>query len=140
MIHFATEEVAFKLELPNETADWLKLLAQHHGYQVQELNYIFCSDEHLLYLNQKYLQHDEYTDILTFDYSEQDKKRLVGDIFISVERVKDNATQLDLAFIDELHRVMAHGLLHLVGFDDGTDDLKAIMRQQEDFALNLRMF
>jgi rRNA maturation RNase YbeY len=140
MIQFAAEDTDFKLDLPTETADWLMLLAQHHGYTVLELNYVFCSDEHLLYLNQKYLQHDEYTDILTFDYSEKKSKKIVGDIFISIDRVRDNAQQLGQAFVDELHRVMAHGLLHLVGFDDSTDDLQAIMRQQEDFALNLRMF
>ncbi len=139
-IQFAYEETAWRLDPEAETAGWLGLLAKHHGYDVMQLTYIFCTDDYLLRMNREHLQHDEFTDILTFDYGESARKLMVGDIFISVDRVRENADLFKSPFIDELHRVMAHGLLHLVGFNDTTQALKKEMRRQEDFALNLRMF
>jgi probable rRNA maturation factor len=140
MIQFTYEDIEWQLDLVEEVTDWLSTLAVHHGRAAQQLTYIFTTDEQVRYLNDKYLQHDYYTDILTFDYSEGAKKPIVGDVFISIERVMENANGLNQPFVDELHRVMAHGLLHILGFDDKEPILAAEMRQQEEFALNLRMF
>lgn len=103
------------------------------GVDFKSVRYIFCSDEYLLRLNQKYLKHNTLTDILTFNYS--DPPSIVSEIYISVERVKDNARALELDFEDELHRVMIHGILHLCGYNDGTTKQKANMRAKEDFYL-----
>jgi probable rRNA maturation factor len=140
MIQYSYEEINWELELAEDVTDWLTTLATHHGRTIQQLAYIFTNDEHLRYLNDKYLQHDYFTDILTFDYSDGAKKPIVGDIFISIDRVKENSQTLNQPFIDELHRVMAHGLLHILGYDDTNEKVTAEMRQQEEFALNLRMF
>ena len=103
------------------------------GVDFKSVRYIFCSDEYLLRLNQKYLKHNTLTDILTFNYS--DPPSIVSEIYISIERVKDNARTLELDFEDELHRVMIHGILHLCGYNDGTTKQKANMRAKEDFYL-----
>jgi rRNA maturation RNase YbeY len=139
-IGFTIESIDWELPLPDETRGWILQLVKHHRHELRELNFIFSSDEYVLYLNQKYLQHEDYTDILTFNYSTAGTKEIIGDIFISVERVKDNAETYKVPFIDELHRVMAHGILHIVGYDDTTDEAEQQMRQQEEFALQLRMF
>lgn len=139
MIQFAYEDTPWRLDLITETTDWIKVLVQHHSHRITELNYVFCSDDYLLYLNKKYLSHDYYTDILTFNYSAVEKE-LIADVYISVDRVRENAAEFNVPFIDEMHRVMVHGVLHLLGYDDVTDDLKKRMRLQEDFALSLRMF
>lgn len=140
MINFNYEDTPWRFDLEEETRDWLGLVVRHHEFDVHEVNYVLCSDDYLLYLNKKYLGHDEFTDILTFDYTHDGTNSLTADIFISVDRVRDNATQFGSAFVDELHRVMVHGVLHLTGHDDSTEELKRAMRQMEDFALNLRMF
>ena len=140
MINFNYEDTTWRFSLEEETRDWLTLVVSHYDFKVHEVNYVMCSDEYLLYLNKKYLGHDEYTDILTFDYTHDGATSLTADIFISVDRVKENAAQFGSAFVDELHRVMVHGVLHLTGQDDSTEELKLEMRQMEDFALNLRMF
>jgi probable rRNA maturation factor len=139
-IHFHYEGIAWRLPLPQEVSAWLLLVAKQQGARIEALNYVFATDEYVLGLNKTHLQHDYYTDILTFDLGAGQGQPLMGDIFISIERVQDNAKELGLAFVDELHRVMVHGLLHLLGYEDQTDDLAQIMRQQEDHALNLRMF
>ena len=100
------------------------------------MNYIFCSDDYLLEVNKQYLDHDYYTDIITFDNSEE-KGKLEGDIFVSIERVKENAENLKLAFDVELRRVLVHGLLHLIGFSDSDQELKNQMRAKEDECLLL---
>ena len=97
-----------------------------------ELNFIFCSDEHLRGINVEYLAHDYYTDVITFPYTDQ---AVHGDVFISIDRVRDNATSLGVEFTNELYRVMAHGTLHLAGYEDKTDEKKAEMRAKEDFYL-----
>jgi rRNA maturation RNase YbeY len=140
MIQFHYEAIEWRLDHESEVSAWLELTARHHGFAILEINYIFADDEYVLYLNQKYLQHDTYTDILTFDYSVPGSKQLVADIYISVPRVVENAATYVSAQVDEFHRVMVHGLLHLVGYLDSTDGESAVMRQQEDFALSLRMF
>ena len=131
MIRFFNEDVPYKLPKPQVTRQWLKRQAEAEGYAVGELNYIFCSDEYVLQVNRDYLQHDYYTDIITFDQSEEEDK-LAGDIFISVERVADNANQLGVSAEQEMRRVLAHGLLHLCGYGDKTHEEEALMRTKEE--------
>ena len=102
--------------------------------EVGDITVIFCSDEYLLEMNKEYLNHDYYTDIITFDYVEGDI--ISGDLFISVDRVKDNAVQFDSMLLKELYRVVFHGTLHLVGYKDKTEDEKVVMRSKEDFYLS----
>lgn len=130
MIRFFNEDVAYKLPKKQATRQWLKQQAEREGYAVGDLNYIFCSDEHVLQVNRDYLQHDYYTDIITFDQSEEEGK-IEGDVFISVERVADNAVQLGIAAEQEMRRVLAHGFLHLCGYGDKTDEEVAQMRAKE---------
>ncbi|QDK83445.1 rRNA maturation RNase YbeY [Spirosoma sp. KCTC 42546] len=131
MIRFFNEDVPYKLPQKQATRQWLNQQAKREGYAVGELNYIFCSDEHVLQVNRDYLHHDYYTDIITFDQSE-DESKLEGDIFVSVERVADNATQLGISADLEMRRVLAHGLLHLCGYGDKTDEEAAQMRAKEE--------
>ena len=114
---------------------WLKELAALEGYKIGDINYIFCDDEYLLGVNQQYLQHDTYTDIITFDYV--DGKILNGDIYISTERVRENARIYQVDFENELKRVLSHGVLHLCGYKDKTDADAAQMREKENFAISL---
>lgn len=132
-IFFNFENV--EIELPDESklADWLAAAATSEGKSLGEVNYIFCSDEYLLGINQEYLQHDYFTDVITFPYSDV---AVAGDIFISTERVADNARSVSASFQHELCRVMVHGLLHLVGYDDSTDELRGQMSEKEDFYLS----
>ena len=131
MIRFFNEDVSFKLLQKQVTRLWLKQQAKREGYSVGELNFIFCSDEHILQVNKEYLQHDYYTDIITFDNSEKTGK-LEGDIFISVERVADNASQVGTLPEQEMRRVLAHGLLHLCGYKDKTKEEATRMRLKEE--------
>ena len=114
---------------------WLKELAALEWYKIGDINYIFCDDEYLLGVNQQYLQHDTYTDIITFDYVEG--KILNGDIYISTERVRENARIYQVDFENELKRVLSHGVLHLCGYKDKTDADAAQMREKENFAISL---
>jgi probable rRNA maturation factor len=134
MIRFFTEDTKFNLSQKIPTRQWLTALATREGFSVGELNYIFCSDDYLLQVNREYLEHDYYTDIITFDNSEEEN-RLEGDIFVSIDRVRDNARQLNVAEEQELRRVLAHGLLHLCGFGDKTDEEVKRMRQKEEESL-----
>ena len=136
MIKFFSEEIDFKTPQPLKTSKWLKTISKSEGYDVVNLNYIFCSDDYLLEVNKQYLDHDYYTDIITFDNSEVEGK-LEGDIFVSIERVKENADSLNLAFEVELRRVLVHGLLHLIGFSDSDQEQKNLMRAKEDSCLLL---
>lgn len=132
--HFEDREI----ELPNEQKleQWLAETAKAEGKHIGELNYIFCSDEYLYEMNVQYLQHDTYTDVITFPYEQEDEPtRIDGDIFISTDRVADNAREFDLTFHEELLRVVVHGLLHLLGYEDGTKEEKNQMRNKEDFYL-----
>ena len=132
MIQFFNEDVDFKIPNPRKTKTWLKDIIESEGFELNQLNYIFCSDEYLLSVNQQYLNHDFYTDIITFDNSEEIEGIVEGDIFISIDRVKENAEQLSKTFKEELLRVLAHGVLHLVGYDDHEDEDELVMRQKED--------
>jgi len=135
MIHFFNEDVVFKIPHTRKIKAWLKSIVETEGYVLNQLNYVFCSDEYLLNMNRQYLQHDFYTDIITFD-SDENEQEVGGDIFISIDRVRENAHVLDKPFDDELRRVLAHGILHLVGYDDLTPELKTEMRTKEDFYLS----
>ncbi|MDO6516155.1 rRNA maturation RNase YbeY [Zobellia uliginosa] len=125
--HFKTD---FSLENHEKYSRWLERLIESEQGSLEQLDYIFCSDEELLDMNQKYLSHDTYTDILTFDYTED--KAIAGDIFISVDRVRENAQDLNTEFEEELRRVMAHGVLHMFGYKDKTDEEASLMRTKEE--------
>lgn len=114
---------------------WLNIVAQAEKITIHQLTYIFCSDEYLLSINQKYLQHDDYTDIITFPYKEGNE--VEGDMFISLDRVKDNAATYKVDFYYELRRVMVHGLLHLIGYGDKDTDDIPLMRSKEDTYLDI---
>lgn len=130
MIAFLTEDITFELKEKLKHKAWLKDAARAEGFNIGELNYIFCSDAYLLDINQKYLGHDTLTDIVTFDNSE-DPKIIEGDIFISIERVRENALKFDTV-ASELKRVMVHGLLHLAGHKDKDKAQKELMRNKEN--------
>ncbi|MEQ8925130.1 MAG: rRNA maturation RNase YbeY [Fulvivirga sp.] len=135
-IHFFSEDVPLPIENSNKTSLWLNnVIGQHHS-NLSELNYIFCSDEYLHSINVQYLNHDDYTDIITFDNSEEEHS-IEGDIYISTERVNENAKAFNVSFQEELNRVMAHGLLHLLGYGDKTESQKIEMRKKEDACLSL---
>jgi rRNA maturation RNase YbeY len=123
------------LHIKNKAAlkKWLAAVSKSEKKSIHELTYVFTTDDYLFNLNKKYLHHNTLTDIITFDYSEDGK--LTGDIFISVDRVKENAKQFKISFEDELHRVMVHGVLHLAGYTDKTKVAKQLMRKKEDGAL-----
>ena len=114
---------------------WIREMVQSKSKKIGDVNYIFCDDEYLLSINQQYLQHDTYTDIITFDYCEEDI--LNGDIFISIERVRENAQKFEVSFQEELVRVMAHGILHLCGYKDKKKSEAEEMRKQEKWAMDL---
>lgn len=131
-------ETGFSLLNQKEISKWIGDIILEENLNHQEINYIFCNDDYLLEKNIKYLNHKELTDIITFDYSTG--KWLSGDIFISIERVADNAVLYNVDMEDELHRVMAHGVLHLCGYKDKSEKEKALMRDKEDYYLSLRTF
>ena len=112
---------------------WIKAIVENNKKEVGEISYIFCSDEQLLEINKEFLNHDYYTDIITFDYSETDV--VSGDLFISIERIKDNAQTLNTSYQEELHRVIIHGVLHLLGYKDKTEEESENMRKLEDECL-----
>ena len=130
MIVFFNEDINFKFQDKNKFKSWLKKVAEKEDFTIGELNYIFCSDEYLHKINLQYLYHDTYTDIVTFDNSEAETV-IEGDIFISIERVRENSQTLNTVFEEELKRVIVHGLLHLCGYDDHTPEDKAEMRRLE---------
>jgi rRNA maturation RNase YbeY len=138
-IEFITEDIEFSLINQDKVTDWINRIILKHDYELENLTYIFCSDEYLHQINLEYLDHDTYTDIITFNNADLDGI-IESDIFISIERVTENAQQLNTNFVDELHRVMIHGILHLLGFDDKTPELKREMQQEEDLSLSLRNF
>jgi probable rRNA maturation factor len=138
-IEFIAEDIEFSLIDQDKIKDWINRIILKHGHQLENLTYIFCSDEYLHQINLEYLDHDTYTDIITFNNADE-PSIVESDIFISIERVKENAEALNTTFIDELHRVMIHGVLHLIGFDDKSPELKQKMQQEEDLSLSLRNF
>lgn len=136
-IHFFCNEVRFKLKNPRKVSSWIKKVVKKEGASIQEINYVFCSDSYLLTLNQGFLKHNTLTDIITFDNSDEESV-LGGEIYISIERVKENAKEYEVPFEDELCRVMIHGVLHLLGYKDKKPSEKALMRKKEEACLSLR--
>lgn len=130
MINFFNEDIDFKLKGKNNFKAWLKKVAEKEGFKINDLNYIFCSDQYLHKINLEYLEHDTYTDIITFDNSE-DEKTIEGDIFVSIERITDNSIILKTPLEEEIKRVIVHGLLHLCGHDDHSLEDKEEMRHLE---------
>lgn len=129
-INFYFEEIEeFQLDLP-KSKKWIKNTIKKEGREPGEITFIFCSDDYLLEINKQYLDHDYYTDIITFDYVEG--KEISGDIFISVDRVKENAATFGVDFQNELNRVLVHGVLHLLGYKDKSADEKKLMTSKED--------
>ena len=132
-IIFNTEDIDFQLVNEEKVSNWIESMVEKEGKKLGGLSYIFCSDDYLHKLNVEYLNHDTLTDVITFPYK---KNPVEGDIFISIDRVKDNAQDLNIPFETELHRVMIHGVLHLCGYMDETDEEEAIIRQKEDKCLS----
>lgn len=136
MILYYYEDIDFQFRDKTRTNRWLRLVAESEIKRIGDISIIFCSDNYILDVNQKYLQHDYFTDIITFDYCEGD--RLSGDLFISVDSVRENSIEYGTDFADEVNRVIVHGLLHLIGYDDHTEADVAVMRKKENYYLSLR--
>ena len=155
MISFNSEDIVFNLKNKTKLKNWVVSTIEKHPprssgsiragkKKAGDISFVFCSDAFLLEMNKEYLNHDTYTDIITFDYSKSESEQfplkkgvrgISGDIFISIDRVKENASSFSKTFEDELHRVMIHGVLHLLGYKDKTKIAKAEMRKQEDLCL-----
>ena len=142
MINFFTEDIQYNFKNRRACKRWIIAALEEekvlNNKKFEELSFIFCSDEYLLDMNKKYLGHDYYTDVITFDNSEDNT--FSGDVFISIDRVRENAGTFGQLFIDELHRVIIHGVLHLSGFDDATEQEQKTMRSKEDYYLAKRRF
>jgi probable rRNA maturation factor len=136
-LNFFNEEIAFKLPHPQKTRRWIKEAIKNEKKDLNQINFVFCSDDYLRRLNIQFLKHKTYTDIITFDNSEG-SGQLQGDIFISIDRVTENASKFNNAFDQELHRVIVHGVLHLIGYTDKDTINKKLMRKKEDAYLSLR--
>ncbi len=136
MISYFTEDIKFDFKNRRVNNSWLKTVAESEIRKIGAVNIIFCSDNYILDVNMKYLQHDYFTDIITFDYCEGDT--LNGDLFISIDSVRENAAFYGTEFPDELNRVIVHGILHLIGYDDHNDKDIATMRSKEDYYLGIR--
>lgn len=135
MVAFFNEDIVFLFKEKTLCRRWLKTVAESEVKVLGDVSIIFCSDNYILDVNLKYLQHDYYTDIITFDYCSGN--RLSGDLFISIDSVRENAAYYGTEFQDELHRVIVHGLLHLVGYDDHTEEDIAVMRTKENYYLEV---
>jgi len=129
-------ETEFILDNREHISDWISQTIANENCREGEINYIFCSDAYLLKLNLDFLDHDTLTDIISFDYTVG--KELHGDIYISIDRVKENASDFEVSFNEEICRVMIHGVLHYCGYKDKTKDEKKIMRSKEDYYLSVR--
>ncbi|WP_291529066.1 rRNA maturation RNase YbeY [Bacteroides sp. UBA939] len=136
MISYQTDGVEMPAIKKRETTEWIKAVAAVYGKRAGEIAYIFCSDEKILEVNRQYLQHDYYTDIITFDYSQGN--RLSGDLFISLDTVRTNAAQFGSDYETELHRVIIHGILHLCGINDKEPGEREVMEEAENKALAMR--
>ena len=139
-IRFSSEQVTFSVLQKKNLQNWVAETITNEGFVPEELNFTFCNDKHLHTINKKFLKHSTYTDIITFDYSKDAQQKIKGEIFISIERVKENAKKFKSNFQDELHRVIIHGVLHLCEHDDTSPLLKKQMTKKEDYYLSLRDF
>ena len=133
MIYLHNQDTEYSYTKKRRLKNWIKNTVKEEGFSIGEINIIFTSDDYLLEINKNFLSHDYYTDVITFDYS--DNKKISGDIFISVDRVRENAEKYKEKFFDELNRVIIHGILHLLGYKDKTSTEKHLMRKKEDFYL-----
>lgn len=136
MITYHFEQTKFVFRQKTLTSKWLRLVAESEIRRIGDISIIFCSDNYILDINRRYLGHNYFTDIITFDYCEGDK--LSGDLFISVDSVQENSVEYGTEFNDELNRVIVHGILHLIGYDDHTEEDVKVMRLKEDYYLSLR--
>lgn len=127
-------ETDFTLSNEQKTTTWIQSIIEGDGFKLGEINYVFCDDDYLYKINVEFLNHDTYTDIISFDYSMG--KTIFGEIYISVDRVKENALNFNVTFEEELHRVIIHGVLHYLGNQDITDEEKTEMRNKENTCLN----
>lgn len=135
-VSYFAEDVKMPAIKKRETTDWIRRVVSGYGKKCGDIAYIFCSDEKILEVNKAYLQHDYYTDVITFDYTEGDK--IGGDIFISIDTVRSNAEQFGTDYDEELHRIIIHGILHLCGINDKGPGEREIMTRHENEALKLR--
>ena len=133
MISFFSQEVSLPTFDQRKITDWIKKTAAFYGKRAGDISYVFCSDDRILEVNRQFLQHDYYTDVITFDYSEADI--VSGDIFISVDTVRSNAEQFGQSYERELHRIIIHGVLHLCGQEDKTPETRRVMTEKEELAL-----
>jgi probable rRNA maturation factor len=138
-IGFFEEDISYKLKNKRLVKQWITNIIHAEGFRLKELTYIFCSDNYLLKINREYLDHDYFTDIITFDNSDAEKI-IVGDIFISIDRIRENAAVFNVTETNELHRVIIHGVLHLLGYMDKSAADKKKMTQKEDYYLSERSF
>jgi rRNA maturation RNase YbeY len=136
-INFFSEDIVFKIRHPRKVSTWIKESIERETKALRSINIIFCSDERLLSINKQFLNHHTLTDIITFDTRENNAE-LEGEIYISIDRVTENATKFGVLFEDELHRVIIHGILHLIGYTDKKSEAKLLMRKKEDTYLLLR--
>lgn len=135
---FYSEDIEFEITTKPAIISWLSFSIESENKIPGEISYVFCSDDFLLDMNIQHLDHDTFTDIITFDYCEDDI--INGEMFISIDRIKENAKDFNVSFETELHRVMVHGIMHLCGYKDKTADDQKVMSAKEDFYLNLRTF
>lgn len=136
MITYQTDGTRMPNIKKRETTAWIRRVADTYGKKVGDVNYIFCNDERILEVNREYLQHDYYTDIITFDYTEENT--ISGDLFISLDTVKSNSEQFSTEYDEELHRTIIHGILHLCGINDKGPGEREIMEAAENRALEMR--
>lgn len=136
MVRYYCEDIKFIFKNKLANNRWLKMVAGSEIKTLGDISIIFCSDNYILDVNLRYLHHDYFTDVITFDYCEGN--RLSGDLFISIDSVRENAVEFGTEFDDELHRVIVHGLLHLIGYDDHTPEDQKLMHEKEDYYLGLR--
>ena len=139
LIEVFYEDARIIMNDPEQTKEWIKRIIEAEGKQISHINYIFCPDEYLHTLNLKHLNHDFYTDVITFDLSNE-ARTIEADIFISIDRVEENSKSLKNHFDHELHRVMIHGVIHLLGYNDKSEEDKHVMRKKEDSCLSLYQF
>lgn len=132
-ISFSTYDIEYQLPNTEKIAEWIAEVIENEGFRIGEINYLFCSDDYILESNKKFLSHDYLTDIITFDYST--KRKISGDVLISIPTVSVNAERFGVTFYNELLRVIIHGVLHLIGYDDHSDEEKEAMRNAENLAL-----
>ncbi len=137
-LQFFSEDISYSLSDERKTCHWILSAISKEGYSLESINYVFCNDKYLHQINVEYLNHDTLTDIITFSYSEQDDSPILGDIYISIERVQENAKLYgNQNFEHELHRVIIHGVLHLCGYQDKTNDQQKEMTEKENYYLRI---